>query len=303
MRNVIITGATSFIGIRLVQKLLDTGIFVYAIVRSDSKNVKKLPEHKNLEIIYTDLSQIELLKKNKFEIEIFFHLGWDGVGSTGRDNPDIQLLNIKNTLKAIDTANYLKCKCFVMAGSQAEYGYVDGLITESTSCSPITEYGKAKLQVFSHAIIRCSNLKMKYLHLRIFSIYGENDHEWTLISEIIRKLMKSEDVRLSNCTQFWNYLNVSDAADQIIMLTNLMLNCEDKKIEVYNIASTDTRILRDFTDEIARIIQSSSKLLYGEKKVQDPLSLQPDINKLIKDTNWQSQIDFVQGIKSIINSV
>lgn len=302
MKNVLITGATSFIGSSLVQKLLDKGYFVYAFVRINSKNNKNLPLHPNLSLIHADLSEISILLKTNIEIDAFFHFGWDGIGSIGRDDAGTQKLNIENTLNAIDISKKMGCKCFIVSGSQAEYGIVNGLISEKTPCNPISEYGRAKLEVFTKGSIRCLELGIKYLHLRIFSVYGKNDHEWTLISEVITKLLKDEDVKLSQCEQYWNFLYAEDAVDQIIALTEFITNSEDKKTEVYNIASNDTRILKEFTEEIKYITGSKGRLLYGEKTVPHVLSIQPDIRKLMKDINWTANVDFTQGIKSIINS-
>jgi len=303
MKKVIVTGASSFIGAVLSRKLLDKGYFVFAVVRFGSKNIDKIPIHPNLKILNADLSGIYILLKGNLKIDAFFHFGWDGLGSVGRNDKDIQNQNVNNALKAIEVANCMGCKCFIFAGSQAEYGIINGLITEDTPCKPLIEYGKAKLEVFLNGRIRCLELGIKYLHPRIFSVYGERDHEWTLISEVISKLLKNENVILSQCNQYWNYIYVSDAVEQIIELTEFVAISEDKKIEIYNIASDDTRILRDFTEEISKIINSDGKLLYGELSTFQVLSLQPDISKLKSDIKWKAKVSFEQGIKSIIKSI
>ena len=304
MKNVIVTGSTSFIGISLCSALLDKGYKVYAITRLTSSNNKRLPQHQNLQIIYADLNNLTDVLNYKIEnIECFFHLGWDGIGVKGRNDINIQKKNIEYTLNSIRIASELNCKCFIQAGSQAEYGHVDGIITEETICNPEIEYGKAKLETYYSGKSLCEKLGMKFLHLRIFSIYGENDHEWTLISTVVRNLIENKDVHLSTCNQYWNFLYIKDAVQEIIGLSEFAITEILFKSEIYNIASDETYLLKKYIDEIHEIIGGTGKLLYGDIDSSKLISIQPKVLKMKNTIGYDKQYSFRMGIISIIKSL
>ena len=48
MENIVITGATGFLGSHLAQWFLEQGDRVYALVRPGSAKLQYLPEHRNL---------------------------------------------------------------------------------------------------------------------------------------------------------------------------------------------------------------------------------------------------------------
>jgi nucleoside-diphosphate-sugar epimerase len=213
---------------------------------------------------------------------------------------EVQLANIQHSKDALQQAVLMGCQLFVEAGSQAEYGTQLDTITETTTCEPFSEYGKAKLEVFRHGFDVAEQTGIKYLHLRIFSLFGEDDHPWTLVMSSIDKMLKNEPINLSSCTQNWNFLYIADAVRQIIMLCQYALQHRDFRHEVFNIASEDTRCLRDFVEEMYRLTHSQSELHYGANPQQNTVSLQPDVTKLRDAIGFVSSTTFEDVIKRII---
>lgn len=275
----VITGATSFIGIELIQHLHFSGEEVIAVCRNNSKKISKLP--KGVRIVNATMDEYENLHTLILHADIFIHLAWEGTGHSGRDLENIQNKNISNTLAAMISSHKMGCKLFVVSGSQAEYGIVNTTITEETECNPFSEYGRAKLEVLKQGITLSQELGLKYIHLRIFSIYGENDHPWTLFSTCVNKMINNEEISLSNCTQYWNFLYVKDAVLLILKLCNRCLIDENFHYDIYNIASNDTRVLKDYIEEIRNLLSSKSILKYGDIKGTNIVSLQPSIDKIM----------------------
>ena len=187
--------------------------------------------------------------------------------------------NVVNTIAAMFGADKMGCRLFVEAGSQAEYGTVLTPISEATPCNPFSAYGKAKLEVYRRLSELSAELGIKYLHLRIFSLFGEGDHPWTLVMSSLGKMLRNEAVDLSPCTQHWDFLYVKDAARQIASLCDYALTSKDFRSEVYNIASGDSRPLKDFVERMKVLTGSESKLNYGAVTPQYVVSLQPDMSK------------------------
>ena len=184
-----------------------------------------------------------------------------------------------NTIAAMFGADKIGCRLFVEAGSQAEYGTVLTPISEATPCNPFSAYGKAKLEVCRRLSELSAELGIKYLHLRIFSLFGEGDHPWTLVMSSLGKMLRNEAVDLSPCTQHWDFLYVKDAVRQMASLCDYALTSKDFRSEVYHIASGDSRPLKDFVERMKVLTGSGSELNYGAVTPQYVVSLQPDMSK------------------------
>lgn len=295
--KIIVTGATSFIGTTLIKKLTKLGNTVYAIVRPTSKHRSTL-EMSGVKIINVDMHDIYKLLaiKGFFDIDVWIQLAWDGVGSEGRSNLFIQKENFDNCVKALSVASELGCKKFIFSGSQAEYGLCSESTNENSMCSPVSEYGKTKLKFAEFAVPKCKSLGMQYCHLRIFSVYGPKDHQNSLVNQCIKQFSEGKCLELGECIQKWNYLYIDDCVDAIIALM-LCDTCEG----IYNIASDDTRPLKEFINEINMIYGNKGKCVYGVRmpNAEGITSLIPDINKLKLAVNWKAKVSFYEGIIKI----
>lgn len=294
----VITGATSFIGHELLDYLSSQHHHVVAVCRQGSKDLLKFA--RGVEIVTAEMSEYSSLYRDIEHTDVFINLAWGGTGHDGRDVQDVQHENVINTIAAMFAADKMGCKVFVEAGSQAEYGTVLDKITEETPCHPFSEYGKAKLEVKNELFELSEQLGIKYVHLRIFSLFGENDHPWTLVMSSIYKMLRNEPVDLSPCTQNWNFLYVKDAVKQIAGLCGYAVNSSDYIHEVFNIASKDTRVLNEFVKEMYSLTQSKSELKFGAITPTNVVSLDPDVSKTEAATGFISDHLFKDVINSII---
>lgn len=304
MHTAIITGSTGLVGSSLIQYLVDKEVEVYAIVRPASKRMSNVPKHHRVHVVECPLDnlsncQIDLPMQNG-PASIFFHLGWEGATGPFRNDEALQELNVKYSIEAVSLAHRLGCTLFVDAGSQAEYGIVPGIITEETRCNPITAYGKCKLQMYRETSALAGQLGLKYIHLRIFSVFGEHDHANTLVMSSLRKLKANEPVEMRSGGQKWNYLYEKDAARQIAELSFSAFSDKDFRSEVYDIASDDTRQLQDFVVAMKEVCKSSSTLVFGGYDLEKDVNLNPDMTKTGNVVNPLTQYRFEEVIRNMI---
>ena len=296
MKTVFVTGASSFIGVNLIRELLNNNYQVVAIIRKKTDNLDRLKEFKKIKIIELDMNEIEkLLKLINTKCDIFYHLAWNGTRGSDRYDREMQKENYNNSVKVFNTAISLGCKTFISAGSQAEYGICDKIITEKTKEEPVTEYGKYKLKFCNYCKRVSKEKNIIFIEPRFFSLYGTLDYENSLINYLIRNMLKNERLLLTECTQKWNYLNVRDAVRALVMLQNT------KNGGVYNIASNDTRLLKEFVMEIYTLTKSKSELHFSMPySIEGKINIEPSINKLVNETGWEPRITFHEGIEEII---
>lgn len=298
----IITGASGFLGVDICKELLHQGHQVYAVCRKESKGLCNLPQTNQLSIVWADLDHLNDIPLQVEHADVFIHLAWKGTTSGNRFNPELQAENIRNTFTAMQVAKAIDSKVFTDAGSQAEYGTVTDLITEETPCNPFSDYGRAKLRVWNEGKILCRELGLKYVHPRIFSVYGENDHPYTLVMSLIQKMLRNEPMDMSPCTQNWNYIYSGDAARLIAGLCDYAEKTPDYTAEAYNIASDDTRQLKEFVERMKALVNSASTLNYGTITPTNHVSLQPDITKVQKVVNIHFT-PFDEVIHKIVNKI
>ena len=290
MENVIVTGASGFLGYHLVLALQKLNVFVYAIVRPNSKTKNRLVHFKNIEIIEMDMNHImDLDKMSLKNCDCFYHLAWDG----GRNDFFAQKKNIDCTLAALEVAKKKHCKTFICTGSQAEYGLYDAVITEDTLPHPNTAYGSAKLSACYLTKIRAEQIGIEWIWARVFSLYGKYDGENCLIPYLIRSLKNGDSPKLTDCRQNWDYLYALDAAEALLCLSE-----RGQTGEIYNVASGDVYPLRFFVEKISKKLTMREMVFGAENRMI--VSLNPSIKKLQKHTGWQCRTAFSTGIDEIL---
>ena len=308
--RIVITGATGFIGSNLARYFLERGAIVYALVRPGSKNRAALLVHENLKVVDCGLEHVEDCIPAIGHADAFFHLAWGGVNREEIDSPEVQARNVSGSLECVRTAARLGCGMFMDAGSRVEYGAVDGVMREDVECHPINQYGRAKWEFYQKAAPLCRKLGLNYFHLRFFSVYGYGDHPWSIISTLVRDLRQDKKVSLSACLHQWNFMYIDDAVEAVYELyTHLPQSAEEgfKKNglvnTIVNIAGKDTRVLKDFVEEIHTIAGGAGQLEYGTfvQAKEGALSIKPDISRLMLLTGgWQERFTFRKGIETMM---
>ena len=223
-----------------------------------------------------------------------YHLAWNGSSGNDRNDFDMQYSNIKYTIEAIKLAKRCTCKKFIGAGSQAEYGVVHGEAKEDeTICKPFMMYGAAKLAAYQMGKLVSEQEGISFVWPRIYSVYGVGENEGTLISYLVKTLQEGNVPELSACENMWNFMYIDDCTRALRMLG------ENKEAEgIYNVASSDTRLLKEFVIEVRDIINKDVSINFGAKKTNEKTTfwLEPNIDK-IKKLGFELKVKLDDGIK------
>lgn len=300
MNAVVVTGATSMLGIATIQECIKNNVQVVALLRKKSWRKIYLPESELLTLVECDLHELNKIDLPKKGYDVFYHFGWGFTDRATRDDPVLQNKNIGYTLDAVQLAYKCGCKKFLGAGSQAEYGFHDEIITEETFVIPTVCYGYAKYAAGKLAEKLCDKLGLICIWTRIFSVYGRYDSENTMIPYAIRQYKHNEIAKFSSGLQRWDYLFEEDAGRYFFLLGEKV----DENTLV-NVASGDVRLLRDYIEAIADAINeegNTGSFRYELGKVENmPLKgIYPNVNKLRGITGYVPQISFVEGMKKIL---
>lgn len=231
-------------------------------------------------------------------IDAWIHFAWDGVGSTGRSDTNIQIENIQNAKKAYLYAKLLGARKFLFAGSQAEYGSGNHRVP-----MPVSPYGKAKLAFGRWATEQSllseiyDDAPMQFIHMRIYSVYGSGDHETSLVNTVLRAALRHEAITLGPCEQRWNYLEVHDLARAI----RILLRSEDTRTGIYDIAGSDSRLLKKYVIAMNAIAGDGAELRFGTRanNAEGAANMSPEILKLQR-LGFHQEISFEAGIGMLL---
>ena len=305
--NILITGVTSFIGRALAKELISEGYEVYGLIRPESQHKTGLPA--KVHTIECGAGHPEeLLDKKLPELFACVCLAWGATSKEKRMDPEAHHANIDNTLALFPVLRELGCRRVVMAGSQAEYGVTaddpaESPVTESRMPAPVSEYGKAKLEILNKGSKLCAELGMVYIHARIFSTYGYGDNPHSLVSSCVTAFRNGESIELTPCSQMWNYIYIDDCAKALADLVGCVFPVpEDAGPCDYavNVASGRSAVLSEFVKEIHEVIGKGS---YSLKRQEHPAEgtpfLYPDITKLKELTGFRETVTFREGIEKM----
>jgi len=294
----LVTGASGHIGSYLVRLLLARGYRVAVLLRPAS-NVWRIKDlMTQVEVIRGDLASLEAaaLEIRNFAPEVVFHLAWEGVGSSHR-NDVVQLRNLDGSLKLLQVVAQCGCRRYVYLGSQAEYGPYAGVLSEDLPVRPVTFYGVTKLSVGLVSQKLCETYNMDFVWLRLLATYGPMDDPKHLIPSVITSLLGGMKPALTSGEQCWDYLYIEDAA-RAIAQSAVMPAVQG----IYNLGSGECHSVRSIAEHIRDLIDPSLPLGFGEVYSQQAIMhLQADVSLLQQATGWVPQVSLEEGLQRTVN--
>lgn len=298
MKRAIITGVTGSIGMALIQQLLSQNVKVLAICREDSNRNDQLPEHPYLKKCFCSLEHLGQLQNEKGqEYDVCYHFAWSGTTGTARNDMYLQNDNVRYAIDAVEMAKRFGCKVFIGAGSQAEYGFVEGKIAPDTPVFPKTGYGIAKLCAGQMTRERAHQLGMKHIWTRILSVYGPYDGAQSMVMSGIYQLLDGKRPVYTKGEQMWDYLYSGDAAEAFYLLG-------EKAVEgVYCLGGGSTRPLRDYIEMIREAVNPEAEVGIGEMPYYENqvMYLCADISALTEATGFIPRVSFEEGIRKTVD--
>ena len=300
MRGIVLTGATSMLGIALINECIRSHTRVLAIVRENSPNLSRIPQSDLVEKMQCNLSSLDSLDLESNGYDAFFHFGWQGTDRTQRLDPEIQLENVEYTLKAVDLAAKWGCRVFVGAGSQAEYGRVSAKIGPETPVNPDIAYGIAKYAAYKMSAIAAEKQGLAHVWVRVLSVYGPYDGAHTMIMSAVTQLLAKQRPQLTKCEQLWDYLYVEDAARAFYLMGE-----KAQGQAVYCLGSGVARPLSEYVTILRDTIDPNLGLDFGALAYQpnQVMFLCADLRNLTNDTGFIPEINFETGIEKTIKWV
>lgn len=298
MQRAIITGATGAIGTALINELISNNVEVLVFCREASKRNDRIPVHKLVTKKYCSLNELSsVVNDTGKSYDVFYHFAWQGTTGSARNDMYLQNMNVKFALDAVEAAKRFGCHTFIGAGSQAEYGRVEGTLKPTTPTFPEMGYGIAKLCAGQMTREHAHQHGMKHIWVRILSVYGPNDGAQSMVMSTINKLKAGEIPQFTKGEQLWDYLYSGDAARAFYLLGEKGIDGK-----TYVLGSGKAKPLAEYIDEIRCVVNPDSEIQLGAipYAFKQVMYLQADITQLKEDTGFEPQTEFRSGIENIL---
>ena len=301
IKKAIITGPTGAVGVSLIQELIAQKIHVTAVCRRGSKRMDAIPRHPFVEIVECNLNELKILSdKLLHDYDVFYHFAWDGTYGETRQDLYLQANNIIYTLDAVHLAADLGCKVFVGAGSQSEFGHVEGVLHPDMPCNPDNGYGIAKLDAGRMSRLECQKFGIRHEWCRIVSLYGPYDGMHTMVMSGISKMLQGERPQYTKGDQVWDYIYSKDAARAFRLVAE-----KGKDGAIYCFGTGKTRQLKDYILAIRDAVNPKIEIGMGELPYypNQVMHLEADISNLTADTGFVPKYTFEEGIRETVEWV
>ena len=297
--NVVITGASGFLGSYVVKNCASFGFNPIVLKRTDSN--KSCATNEGYIAVQADNFDNEetIRMLTQYRPKSFLNLAWRGVDANTRDNAQQVLYNIPYSLATVRLAHRIGCEQWVGIGSLSEYGQAVAKVDENYQALPVTIYGKTKLASAWATQALCQSYGMKSVWLRLGSIYGPGDADHWLIPSVIRSLMMGIPPELTPSEQICDYLYVEDAAEAVLHVVKNQIN------GTFNLGSGNGMSVRKIVTEIQNRLDTVLKPKIGAKPYssQQIMHMEADIQKIADLTGWLPTTPFAEGITKTINSI
>lgn len=258
--TILITGITGFLGCHIGKLLSEDGYKIIATKRKLS-NLNNCLEFKET-IIWIDIDEANW-KENIIsqQPQIIIHAAWIGVEANERTNWNLQVQNIFFLQEILEIANLSRTRRIIGLGSQAEYGYIDTIVTENHPLEPTTAYGAVKIVVSQLLKNFSIQQSIEWYWLRVFSVFGEKESTKWLLPNVITTIAESSynSMDFSLGKQRYAYLYVKDFSNAV---KKIVENNQDNS-GIYNISALIPVTIESVITTIKNSIRPEFVLNFG----------------------------------------
>lgn len=260
MKKILITGGTGFVGRQIVRSLSQKNVEITLVVRNGKEKA-----FENIASIKKVITSQDIFAENRQwwanackGIDTVIHAAWyvePGEYLESEKNADCLI----GSLELARGAACAKVAKFIGVGTCFEYELSASRLTIQTPLKPLTTYAAAKTSLFTFCSTYLPSRGTDFAWCRLFYLYGEGEDERRLVPYVRRKISKGETAELTEGKQIRDFLDVSQAGNQI---AEVALGME---VGPVNICSGLAMTVRDLAEKIAEEYGRPDLLSFGRK--------------------------------------
>jgi nucleoside-diphosphate-sugar epimerase len=271
--RVLVLGASGFIGRWVARALTAEGAELHAAVRG-AEAFRQLAGSWKIDAAVHEIDALRTGEVARVVDEvkpvIAFNLVGYGVDRSEVDEDRMRLLNaeLPGDLAAALARHVLEewtGQRLVHVGSALEYGLLTGVASEHREGPLHTSYGRTKRAGTTAVASFATSQRFAGVTARLFTVFGQGEHDGRLLPTLIRASRSGEDVHLSAGTQRRDFTYVEDVASGLLALG--IAPCLPG--EVVNLATGHLHRVREFVGVAGRRLGiSPSRIRFGVEPIR-----------------------------------
>ncbi len=294
--NILVTGATGFIGSHLIQKLSEHE--VYVIVRHTTKE-SVIP--KNVKVVNADILDIHSLH-NAVKIaqpEIVIHTAALTPVRKSFDNPHVfSEVNYFGTMNMVHAALKSPClKRFIYASTAEVYTPETRYIFETDELTGSTPYGVSKVAAELYVRMAGQCYGLSYIILRSTNTYGRKSECGYFIEKVVTTMLESNKLVLSGDPNVMrDFMYVDDHVSAYLAAIRYSGDSD-----IFNVSPMCPHSIDVMVKLIAKWLgwHDGEVQYHGDPRPYDPPCLALDSSKARKLLGWQPTVTLEQGIRKV----
>lgn len=281
--TILLTGATGYIGGKLLEELIQRNYQVICLVRNKSS----VPLISSLNITIEEIDDLILSTRINFVI----HLATFFCADKFPEREQISKLldsNIRFTSELANKLSLIKPDLILYSESASQY------LDDSTFpnfYSMTKSFGSEIIEFFLPR-------ETKLLRLVFPDTYGVQDPRPKLFSFLMKSLENQDRLELSEGNQVLNYLYIDDVIDGILF--SIEKSFFENQISLFRLRNQETHTLREIVNKFEEVSNQKLEIVWGTRpyKASDVFMDSGFPEDL---PHWKSKISLDEGIKKILN--
>ena len=294
--EILITGATGFIGQHLTQRLLSKGCKVSAIVLPEENTL--LPSDvKSVSCNIVDTAGVAAAVQ-AISPDMIVHLSAAGV-----TNPSISFLD-SNSVNVIGTINLLEAvrntsslQRLVLIGSSYEYG----ARRSDDTADPFNAYGASKLAAWAYARAAYNAWGLPVVWVRPFQVYGPGQPAKTFIPSSIHAALSGQDFRMTAGAQQRDFIYIEDIVEGLIAI----IAAQNVVGRTLDLGTGKLTPLIDVVKTIWNLTQAQGHILAGALpyRTGEVSAIAANVQRTRLLTNWEATKSLQKGLQLTIDNI
>ena len=305
--NILITGATGFIGSHLAELCVEQGFEVVAFDRYNPNNhwgwLEDSKYIDDMEIILGDIRDYDSVSKAMEGCSIVFHLAaLIGIPYSYTSPLAYIRTNVEGTYNILESAKNLGLEQVLITSTSETYGTAQySPIDEKHPLVGQSPYSASKIAADQLAISYYRSFDLPVKIVRPFNTYGPRQSARAVIPTIISQIFdKKKSIKLGNLTPTRDLTYVADTCNAFIDI----YKSDTLFGEVINIGTNSEISIGNLTDLIAKLMDSDITIESSKERIRPGNSeverLFCDNAKLLKHTSWKPNYTLKQGLGEVI---
>jgi NAD dependent epimerase/dehydratase len=310
-KRVLVTGGGGFIGSHLVERLVELGARVRALVRYNSRNdwglLELLPAliKENLEIVAGDITDPFSTSRAVAGCDLVFHLAaLIAIPYSYIAPAQFVAVNCAGTLNLLEAARQHGIERFVHTSTSETYGTArHTLIDENHPLRAQSPYAASKIGADKLAESYHLSLGVPVAVIRPFNTYGPRQSARAVIPTIISQALSGEVIRLGSLTPVRDLSYVSDTVEGFIKMSE-----RPRAVgEVINVGSGRAVSIGELAEKIVDLLGGRKHIVTEDERVRpedsEVMELLCDNRKARELLDWAPRVSLEEGLIRTISSV